>query len=336
MLDWVIDVAPAPSDAPGGAFYAAGKWTETFLVRRTPEGTIDRPFGDTHPGPTPVGGRLVTRLGFDENVNAILAAPDGRVIVAGRRTYYPGSAGAVGGRMVQGMNLVRYDASGAFDPSFANRQNLAPGAFLAPRGIGGEALALTTQPDGKVVAVGTAVRKRGGIRSTAGPTSAVKSSVVWVARFNPDGTEDLSFGRNGSAYVRVGRIGMGTDVAVLPDGRVVVAALTAANQREVFENVYGYAAVRLTPDGRPDRTFGGGRAPATRVRVPAGVLPLPVAPAADRWGDDFALQAHSPERAVLVTDVAGHVHVLSASNSALHLARLATGPERGAGHRDGS
>lgn len=325
LLDWVIDVAPAPADGPGGAFYAAGEWIETFLVRRTPEGTIDRPFGESNPGPPASGGTLVTRSDYDEGVNTILAAPDGRVIIAGWRTSYPGQG--AGARTVQGMHLMRYDASGAFDPSFANRQKFAPGTFLPAKGVGGGALALTTQPDGKLVAVGTAVKGEGRIRSTAGPAWSAKSSVVWVARFNPDGTEDLSFGRKGSAYVRVGRIGKGTDVKVLPDGRIFVAALTAANQRDAYENVYGYAAVRLTPDGRPDPTFGGGRVPGTRVRVPPGVLPLPVAPPADRWGDDFGLQAESPERALLVTDAAGHVHVLSASNGALHVARLLTDGE---------
>jgi hypothetical protein len=51
---------------------------------------------------------------------------------------------------------------------------------------------------------------------------------------------------------------------------------------------------------------------------------LPIAPPSDRWREATS-DLHSPERTVLLTDAAGNVSLLSASNAMLHVARLAGG-----------
>jgi uncharacterized delta-60 repeat protein len=100
-------------------------------------------------------------------------------------------------------------------------------------------VAVALQPGGKVVAVGSA------------------GGDFVVARYNPDGSVDTSFNGNGQRVVDLGGTDAAAAVAVLADGRVVVAgSTTAAGDSDV-------AVVRLNPDGTPDGTFN----PATPGRV---------------------------------------------------------------------
>ena len=318
-LGWVSAVAAAPSGAPEGAFYAVGEFDWYYLVRRTLVGAPDGPFGP--PLWADRAAASATGAGTSDDVNAMLVTPDGHVVMAGQRADRLRA-----GRPVSGMGLVRYDASGNADLSFGNARAAAvgyqAGSFVPVKGLAGGAVAMAMQPDGKVVAVGTAIRGAAVVRDRSGGRRlAAAAAAIWVARFNADGTEDLTFGKKGSTYVRAGRLGVGTDVEVLGDGRIVVGVQRAANVQDAFDNAYGRAVVRLTSDGRLDRSFGGGaRGRGTAAR---GVLVLPVAPAADRWGDDATQRVRSPDRTLVLTDAQGRVTVFSAENSVVHVARLA-------------
>jgi uncharacterized delta-60 repeat protein len=323
-MGWVSDVAAAP-DAPGGAFYAVGRYDHYYVARRTVDGAPDWGQVVVLPGPRTVQGVEVSSRDNDD-VEAVLPLAGGGVVVAGdRRT------GPIVRPPAVGMGLVRVTPTGEPDASFRNDRtapaSYAVGNFLPAKGIGGGAVAVAEQPDGKLVAAGTAIRSAAAMPAPfGGRVRAPASGALWVARFNADGTEDLSFGRKGSTYVRVGKIGVGTAVKVLADGRILVAALSAASARDGFDNVYSHAVARLTANGRPDKSFGGGRGFGGRGRMPRGVLALPFAPPADRWGDDGSLGTHSPERALLVSDPAGNLMAVAASNSTLHLARLTGAP----------
>ena len=71
---------------------------------------------------------------------------------------------------------------------------------------------------------------------SAGPKSA-------LARYNADGTPDVTFGQGGTAVVPAAIEAM----AVAADGRILVAGGLDYSQ---------YAAIRLLPDGTPDPSFG--------------------------------------------------------------------------------
>ena len=88
-----------------------------------------------------------------------------------------------------------------------------------------EVRALAVQADGKIVAAG------GGA----------------VARFNPDGTPDLTFNGTGARTLT----GNARDVAIQPDGKIVVAGLGGPVGN------YDFYLERLLPDGTPDPTFSG-------------------------------------------------------------------------------
>jgi uncharacterized delta-60 repeat protein len=105
--------------------------------------------------------------------------------------------------------------------------------------------AVATQPDGKIVAVGTALRKVDGRDRYR----------LLVARFRVNGRLDRSFSGNGRAVVDLpGSRDLAADVAVQPNGKIVAAANTG------YTSHYGpaleFGAVRLTPDGALDRRFG--------------------------------------------------------------------------------
>ena len=128
--------------------------------------------------------------------------------------------------------------AGSLDPSFGQG-----GQYLAPV-LGDDferSTGVTIQRDGKIV--------------VAGWTSAIdfrKPDGLLVARFNPDGSPDKTFGpaRDGQSLIpdeddsakRLRPDGL----AIQQDGKIVVAT-------EVWG---GVLFARLNPDGRPDKTFG--------------------------------------------------------------------------------
>jgi uncharacterized delta-60 repeat protein len=91
-----------------------------------------------------------------------------------------------------------------------------------------EALAL--QPDGKIVLVGT--RQAG-------------DSDFAVARYMPDGELDASFDNDGKATIAFGGAAEASDVAIQPDGAIVVVGVGGD----------GFAIARLRADGQLDGSF---------------------------------------------------------------------------------
>ncbi len=98
-----------------------------------------------------------------------------------------------------------------------------------------------------------------------------------VARLNPDGTPDLTFGTGGVVSFGFETTSSGpmddilTAVAVQPDGKIVLAGSTQVPPPVSFDvratpplRFGSFAAARLNPDGTPDPGFGAGGL----VRVP--------------------------------------------------------------------
>ncbi len=112
--------------------------------------------------------------------------------------------------------------------------------------------AVAAQPDGKIVTVGSARR----------PTPEDWSNTAFVvARWNPDGTPDTTFGPLQTGVVDVeldfGGVGLQSDgatsVVIQPDGYIVVAGVAQLTPTQMVAVV-----ARLAPDGDLDATFGGG------------------------------------------------------------------------------
>ncbi len=128
-------------------------------------------------------------------------------------------------------------APGGLDPSFG-----ATGMVTTDfKGSNDLAYAVAEQADGKLVVAG--------IRFVG--NSANNGDFV-VARYNPDGTLDQSFGRKGWVVTDFGLTETAAAIAVQPDGKIVVAGGTYP----VFPFLGQYALARYNRNGALDPTFG--------------------------------------------------------------------------------
>ena len=140
------------------------------------------------------------------------------------------------------VNFAQAVVPGSRDFTFGSLGKVTP---VPPTTNGVDINSVAVQPDGKVVAVGVDkyLNANGGLN-------------ISVRRYNADGTPDNSFGSNGVfIYDHVGQVDIGYNVALQPDGKIVVAAggdrySTAAN------NVKGFKILRLLPNGTLDPAFG--------------------------------------------------------------------------------
>ncbi len=216
---------------PDGKIIAAG-WTVTAsdrgdfaLARYNADGTLDTSFG--------AGGKVTTDFtdapDRTDLASAVALQPDGKIVVAGT-----GGVNEPAGSI----ELARYDTGGALDTTFGTG-GMVTTCFGNHRVY---ADALLTQPDGRLVVVGS--------RTTAG-----SERMSWIlVRYEPDGSLDRSFGKNGVVATYVGN-GYPTTAALQPDGKIVVSGLA---DKVPGERRRASALVRYEPDGTLDATFGAG------------------------------------------------------------------------------
>jgi uncharacterized delta-60 repeat protein len=135
-------------------------------------------------------GRLT--LSSEGTATAVLIQTDGRILVAGNINGF------------DTMTVTRLMANGSLDPTFGTG-----GTATIDFGITDDfANDAVLQADGRIV--------------VAGYTQAAED--VAVARLNPDGSLDATFGAGGKATVDFGGIAtFGNAVALAPNGRIVVA-----------------------------------------------------------------------------------------------------------------
>jgi uncharacterized delta-60 repeat protein len=114
--------------------------------------------------------------------------------------------------------------------------------------IGSESSAAAQQPDGKIVVVG----------SVRVANSFVFFNVGWgLARYDPDGNQDITFGNRGTVITRFGPLGRffnyASAVAIQGDGRIIVAGRVVTPSAS---NSVSLGLVRYNPDGSLDVSFG--------------------------------------------------------------------------------
>jgi uncharacterized delta-60 repeat protein len=160
-------------------------------------------------------GKLITAAVGDDEAHALALQPDGSIVAAGRLGW---------GQLA----VVRYSTSGNLDGSF-------DGDGKAVTGIGATsdtAYAVALQADGKVVVAG-----RSGNYDIA------------LARYELDGTLDVSFDDDGILTTSIGNSDGASAVALQPDGKIVAAGAT-----DLGGNIK-FAIVRYEPDGTLDNSF---------------------------------------------------------------------------------
>jgi len=180
----------------------------------------------------------------------VVVQPDGKILMAGQSSSPMTN---------QDITLVRYNADGSFDTTFATN-----GIVITPVGIAGSTdigNSVALLPDGKVLVAGMA-------------PAAVTSFDFTVVRYNADGSLDTTFG--GGDGVAMAAIGLGSardealNLAVQSDGKIVVVGSTQISSG-IPPPGTDIGVARFNADGSLDTTFGGGDG-VVMMEIGAGTL----------------------------------------------------------------
>ncbi|MGE3232966.1 MAG: hypothetical protein AB7O78_04470 [Thermoleophilia bacterium] len=174
----------------------------------------------------------------DFQVDDIALQPDGKLVYAGN-IQTNGSRNIIVGRLLM--------PSGEHDPSFGG----GSGRTVIDLGTFDYAASLAIQPDGRIVVAGARSA------SPAGPGTDFA-----VARVLPNGLPDPTFAGGGSTAVDFGGADIADEMALQPDGRIVVLGTTTSGSGGKDD----MAVARLLPNGSLDPAFG----TSGRVRVDFG------------------------------------------------------------------
>jgi uncharacterized delta-60 repeat protein len=202
-----------------------GSNSDLVLARFTSSGGLDPSFGSgglAH-GPS-VAGASVGR--------AVAVQPDGKIVVVGAATDPSGTYD-------HGLIVERYNANGSLDTSFGSG-----GVTELLSGEYGSGDAVAIQPDGKVLATGSA--------DTLGSGGSSFPRVA-VARLNANGSPDSGFGSGGTSVIDLGPYSYALGVALQPNGSIVIGG----SQSPGLQATNALLA-RLTSSGALDKSFASG------------------------------------------------------------------------------
>ena len=196
-----------------------GRDLDFALVRYNTNGFLDTSFS---------GGKVRTAFGaFDSGSDdvgySVAMQSDGKIVVAGR--YSDGGN--------YHLALSRYNTNGSLDTNFNGS-----GIVTTPvNSFSDEANGVAVQSDGKIVVAGYAY--------------SGDSQVFALLRYNVNGILDTNFNGSGKVTTRFGSYGdVGRSVAILSDGKIVVAGYTSDSN-----NVHSFALARYAPPNSPSVTM---------------------------------------------------------------------------------
>jgi uncharacterized delta-60 repeat protein len=258
---------------------------DTFaLARYDSRGQLDPGFG--------IGGKVLTPIhpqtgaGVNDMAQAVTVAPDGKIIVAG-----------VTGTFLADFAVARYHPDGRLDTSFGG-----DGTVVTDIGGQDSANAVIVQPDRKILVVGN------------GWTSGPDENFTLV-RYNENGSLDTSFGLEGIVTTDfMGGADRAQGVALLPDGRIVVAGVGQVSGG-CFPNPcerYGVAMAQYHANGALDTSFGSGGGVLYDFVTSSGIYAL-----ARRADGKLVLGGHHGNEDFMI--------ILAHSNGALDESFLGTG-----------
>ncbi len=177
------------------------------------------PVGSLDPTFGSAGKAVITSLGAADQIAALA---DGKILAR---------AGSV---------IARFLGNGALDTTFGTNGAVS---VTYESATATRVNSFTVQPDGRILVTGAFVR------------TSLDNDVA-VARLNPDGSTDATFGAGGKAYVvRSGSFEQGVKSLVQSDGRIVVAG-NADVPPPGLVSYNDFSVVRLNADGAVDATFG--------------------------------------------------------------------------------
>ena len=210
----------------GGAFPLFTFAGNFEVVRYNPNGSLDRSFGN--------GGIVTTTFPEGSYASDVALAPDGKIIAAGTVfvDFIPGESSNTD------FALARYNPNGSPDTTFGNGGQVSTD-FV---GLEDDAFSVLIQPDGKIVAVGSANN----------PATYYDFAAV---RYLSNGTIDTTFGVAGKVSTDFGdqNFDRARSAVLQPNGSIVAAGF-AISQNGGVQN---FAVARYTSSGILDATFSG-------------------------------------------------------------------------------
>lgn len=211
-----------------GSLFIANE--QSKIYKFTVDGGLDTSFG--------VQG--VSTLNYINSVFAMGVAPDGKLIAGG--ALWKGSPINSTTNYDNDLLAVRINIDGSLDSSFDGDGAASRDAGNYPAYVNDIAL----QQDGKIVVVGNLTQVPSGV-ATYG---------TGVARYNPDGVQDISFGSTEPFFSNnISSLSTILGVEIQPDGKILVAGnlgLTGPS------NSPGLKVIRFNSDGTLDGSFGSG------------------------------------------------------------------------------
>jgi uncharacterized delta-60 repeat protein len=221
--------------AAGSGFTQTGD-RDFALARYNSDGTLDTSFG--------TGGEVTTAItGLTFSTAYSLAIQgDGRIVAAGSgftQTFDSDFA------------LARYNTSGSLDTTFGTGGEVTTNVA----GVFQQAFSVAIQANGDIVAAGFAGTFTGGFEV---------ADFFALARYNPNGSLDTTFGSGGKVTTSFGAFAFGRAVTIQTDGKIVAAG-------EDFS--LDFLLARYNTDGSLDTSFGTGGEVVTHFgRNPAVAL----------------------------------------------------------------
>ena len=208
---------------PDGKIVVAGKTLngvsgneDIAIARLNTDGSLDNTFsGD---------GILTSDFNGNDYANSVAIQADGKIIV--------------GGSVNSNFAVIRYNTDGSIDNTFATGLQITT-FFPGDPSYSATANAIVIQPDGKIIAVGT-----------ASIFNIYQRYNFALARYNTDGTLDKSFSNDGMQISDFGlsHRDFANSAAIQKDGKIMVAGSTLNATSE-----FGF--VRYNQDGSIDSTF---------------------------------------------------------------------------------
>jgi uncharacterized delta-60 repeat protein len=223
---------------PDGKIVIAGEYeicptntchTNFMVARYNADGTPDNSFDSD-------GLVLTDFFGQNEGANAVVIQADGKIVAAGSTSLFSG------GTNIIGFKLVRYNADGSLDTTFDTDGRV----YESFDDLGGFAQTMILQPDGKIVVAGTD-----------------RNAMLFVARFNPNGGLDTSFGASGRIVSNSYNVHT-AQIVRQTDGKIVIAAAGFSG---------AFKIIRFNANGSPDTNFGNGGQVALNFGTGSGFAP---------------------------------------------------------------
>jgi uncharacterized delta-60 repeat protein len=200
-------------------FCDVGGVNQFCMLRYTSSGLVHTNFGDS------ANGKVFAAIGSGaSSAYSIAQQPDRKLVLAGRCSE--------GGASV--FCAARYDADGTLDTTFGSN-----GKVTTLVNDSGYALAMTLQPDGRILLAG---------RCTSGTNVN-----ICLVRYLSNGALDASFSGNGKLATDLsGNQDIAYALALQSDGKIVVAGGCITNPPQS-----SFCVARYDPDGGLDTSFDG-------------------------------------------------------------------------------